>query len=81
MFKQEKTKIFTSNHDSTLILIDKSTESSPKTEFLSLASGKGWVVYSEDIPFNIALMDFNKDKIESDWTWEEVSLPEFNGEN
>lgn len=81
MFKQEKTKIFTSNHDSTLILIDKSTESSPKTEFLSLAKGKGWVIYSEDIPFNIALMAFNKNKTESDWTWEEVSLPEFDGEN
>ena len=77
MFKQEKTKIFTSNHDSTIILIDKSTESSPKTEFLSLAKGKGWVIYSEDIPFNIALIAF--EKIQSDW--QEVFLPEFDGEN
>lgn len=79
MFKQEKTKIFTSNHGSTLILIDKSTESNPKTEFLSLANGKGWVVYSEDIPFNLATMAFNETS--SDWTWKEISLPEFDGEN
>lgn len=80
MFKQEKTKIFTSNHDSTIILIDKSTESSPKTEVLSLANGKGWVIYSEDVPFNIVLKAFEKTVDDSTW-WEEVSLPEFNGEN
>ena len=79
MFKQEKTKIFTSNHGSTLILIDKSTESNPKTEFLSLANEKGWVIYSEDIPFNLAVMAVNKTA--SDCIWKEISLPEFDGEN
>lgn len=86
MFKQEKTKIFTSNHGSTIVLIDKSTESSPKTEVLSLANGKGWVIHSEDVSFNIVLKSLEKivdDSTcseDSTW-WEEVSLPEFNGEN
>ena len=85
MFKQEKTKIFTSNHGSTIILIDKSTKSSPKTEVLSLAKGKGWVIHSEDVPFNIFLKSIEKIVDDSTWSedsiwWEETSLPEFNGE-
>ena len=86
MFKQEKTKIFTSNHGSTIILIDKSTESNPKTDVLSLAKGKGWVIHSEDVSFNIVLKSIEKIVDDSTWSedsiwWEENSLPEFNREN
>ena len=76
MFKQERTKIFINNDGSTIIVIDKSTQSYPKTEFLALEEHKGWVIHSESIPFNIALIAFNEAE-----SWKEISLPKFNGEN
>lgn len=76
MFKQEKTKIFINKDGSTIIIIDKSTHSYPITEFLALEENKGWVIHSENIPFNIVLIAFNKAE-----GWKEINLPEFNGEN
>lgn len=82
MFKQEKTKIFTSNYNSTLIIVDRSTEFSPKIEILSLADGKGWVRCLQNISFDTFINELDKFiKKNNDWTWKEVSLPDFDGEN
>lgn len=79
MVKQERTRIFESDKDSTLIIIDKSTEHNFETEMLSLAKGKGWVRYSENTPFNEIIKDLLLYK--GDMIWQEVSLPIFTGEN
>ena len=81
MFKQERTKIFVSSEKSTLIIIDKSTmESSPETEMLSFAEGKGWVRCSEKVPFDTIINGVIAFK-EEGVIWTEIDLPEFNGEN
>ena len=80
MFKQEKTKIFTSNYNSTLIIIDRSTEFSPKIEILSLA--EGWVRCLQNISFDTFINELDKfSKKNNSWTWEEVPLPDFDEEN
>lgn len=82
MFKQERTKIFASNHNSTLIIIDRSVEFDPKIEILSWAMGKGWIRFLQNISFDTFINELNRSSKENnDWVWEEIPLPNFNGKN